>query len=54
MMDNISAKKWTMHTSKKFIIGRALARFFCGILIGSDIGIIEEKIKEKLSPYIYF
>jgi hypothetical protein len=37
--DNISAKKWTVHTSKKSIIGRALARFFCGLLIGSDVGI---------------
>ncbi len=37
--DNTSAKNWTMHTSKKSIIGRALARFFCGLLIGSDIGI---------------
>jgi hypothetical protein len=31
--DNISAKKWTMHTCKKSIIGRALAHFFCGLLI---------------------
>ncbi len=37
--DNISAKNWTLHTSKKSIIGRALARFFCGLLIGSDVGI---------------
>jgi hypothetical protein len=37
--DNISAKKWTMHTCKKSIISRALARFFCGLLIGSDVGI---------------
>ena len=37
--DNISAKKWTMHTCKKSIIGRALARFFCGLLIGLDVGI---------------
>ena len=37
--DNISAKNWTMHTSKKIIIGRALARFFCGLLIGSRVGI---------------
>jgi hypothetical protein len=28
-----------MHTSKKSIIGRALARFFCGLMIGSDVGI---------------
>ena len=28
-----------MHTSKKSIIGRALARFFCGLLIGSRVGI---------------
>jgi hypothetical protein len=37
--DNISAKNWTLHTSKTSIIGRALARFFCGLLIGSDVGI---------------
>jgi hypothetical protein len=33
--DNTSALNWTLHTSKKSIIGRALARFFCGLLIGS-------------------
>jgi len=35
--DNISAKNWTVHTSKKSIIGRASARFFCGLLIGSNV-----------------
>ena len=30
--DNISTKNWTVHTSKKSIIGNALARFFCGSL----------------------
>ena len=39
VMDNISAKNWTTHTCKKSIIGRALARFFCGLLIGSGVGI---------------
>jgi hypothetical protein len=39
VMDNISAKHWTLHTSKKSIIGCALARFFYGLLIGSDVGI---------------
>jgi hypothetical protein len=38
VMDNISAENRTMHTSKKSIIGCAVARFFCGLLIGSDIG----------------
>jgi hypothetical protein len=28
--DNTSALNWTLHTSKKSIIGRALARFFAG------------------------
>ena len=37
--DNISAKKWTTHTCKKSIIGRALARFFCGLMINSHVGI---------------
>jgi hypothetical protein len=37
--DYVSAKNWTMHTSKKSIIGCALARFFCGLMIGSDVGI---------------
>ena len=37
--DNVSAKIWTIHTCKKSIIGRALARFFCGLLIGSNVGI---------------
>jgi hypothetical protein len=37
--DNTSTKNWTMHTSKKSIIGHALARFFCGLLISSDVSI---------------
>ena len=37
--DNTSALNWTLHTSKKSRIGRALARFFCGLLIGSNIGV---------------
>jgi hypothetical protein len=37
--DNISTKNWTTHTCKKSIIGEALARFFCGLLIGSSVGI---------------
>ncbi len=37
--DNVNAKKWTMHTCKKSIIGRALARFFIGLLIGANLGI---------------
>ena len=54
--DNISAKNWTMHTCKKSIIGRACARFFCGLLIGSNIGInakwistLANKIADKIS-----
>jgi hypothetical protein len=39
MTDNTSTKNWTMHTSKKSIIVCALARFFCGLLIGSEVGI---------------
>jgi hypothetical protein len=37
--NNVSAKNWTMHMSKKSIIGCALARFFCGLMIGLDVGI---------------
>ncbi len=36
--DNKSALNWTLHTSKKLIIGRAIARFFCSLLIGSNVG----------------
>jgi len=32
-------KKWTTHTSKKSLASQALARFFCGLLIGSNVGI---------------
>ncbi len=39
--DNISAKNWTIHTSKKSIIGQAIARFFCGLLINLRVGICE-------------
>jgi hypothetical protein len=37
--DNTSALNWTVHTSKESLVGRALARFFCGLLIGSPLGI---------------
>ena len=37
--DNVSALNWTLHTSKCSLIGRALARFFCGLMIGSPLGI---------------
>jgi hypothetical protein len=54
--DNTSALNWTLHSSKKSIIGRALARFFCGLLIGSNVGInakwistIENVIADKMS-----
>ncbi len=54
--DNTSALNWTLHTSKKLTIGRALARFICGLLIGLDVGInakwistIENIIADKTS-----
>jgi hypothetical protein len=54
--DNISAKKWTTHTCKKSLIGQALARFFCGLLIESAVGINakwisteENNIADKIS-----
>ncbi len=37
--DNTSALNWTLHTSKKSSIGRALARFFLGLLIDSNVGV---------------
>jgi hypothetical protein len=53
---NTSTLNWTLHTSKKSIIGRALARFFCGLLIGSRVGInakwistIDNEIVNKIS-----
>jgi hypothetical protein len=54
--DNTSAMNWTLHTSKKSNIGRALARFFCGLLIGSNVGVnakwistIKNLIADKIS-----
>ncbi len=54
--DNTSALNWTLHMSKKLIIGRALAKFFCGLLIGSRveintkwISVIDNKIADKSS-----
>ncbi len=56
--DNTSALNWTLHMSKKSIIGRALARFFCGLLIGSNVGVnvkwistIENVIADKISRF---
>ena len=37
--DNTSALNWTLHMSKKSMIGQALARFFCGLMIGSNVGV---------------
>jgi hypothetical protein len=44
-----------LHTSKKSNIGRALARFFCGLLIGWNVGVnatwistIENVIADKI------
>jgi hypothetical protein len=37
--DNTRTLNWTLHTSKKSIIGQALARFFCGLLISYNIGV---------------
>ncbi len=36
-----------MHTSKKSIIGRALARFFCKLMIGSCVGINAKWVATK-------
>ncbi len=56
IMDNTSALNWTLCTSKKSVISRALARFFYGLLIGSRVGInamwistIDNKIANKIS-----
>jgi hypothetical protein len=37
--DNTSALNWTIHTCKKSIMGQALAHVFCGLLIGSIVGV---------------
>ena len=42
--DNTSALNWMLHTAKKSLIGRALARFFCGLLIGYPLGINLKRI----------
>ncbi len=54
--DNTSALNWTLHTSKKSNIGRALARIFCSLLIGSNVGVnakwistIKNVIADKIS-----
>ncbi len=39
VMYNTSSLNWTLNTSKKLIIGRILARFFHGLLIGSNVGV---------------
>jgi hypothetical protein len=56
IMDNTSALNWTLHTSKKSRIGRALARFFCGLLIGLNVGVntkwistVKNEITDKIS-----
>ncbi len=37
--NNISAKNLKMHTCKKSIVGRSMVHFFCGLLIGLEVGI---------------
>jgi hypothetical protein len=39
LVDNTSALNWLLHTCKSSKIGRLLARLFCGLLIGSPLGI---------------
>ena len=36
--DSKSALTWMLHIPKGFLISRALARFFCGVLIDSPLG----------------
>ena len=45
--DNTSALNWTRHACKMSIIGRRLGRFFCGLLIGSNVGINSKWIDTK-------
>jgi hypothetical protein len=47
--DNISTLNWTLHTSKKSIIDQALERFFCGLPIGSNIGVNAKWISMKVN-----
>jgi hypothetical protein len=56
VMDNRSVLNWTLHISTKSKISRALARFFCGLLIGSNHGFdtkwistVKNKILDKIS-----
>lgn len=37
--DNRSASRWTEHTAKSSLEGRALARFLCGLMIKADVGL---------------
>jgi len=37
--DNTSAQNWTLHACKTSMIGQRLGRFFCGLLVGSPLGI---------------
>jgi hypothetical protein len=53
--NNTSALNWNQHTSKKSRIRQALARFFCGLLIGSNVGVnakwistVENEIADKI------
>ena len=39
LVDNTSAHNWTTHACKSSNIGRRLGRFFCGLLMGSHVGI---------------
>jgi hypothetical protein len=54
--DNTSVLNWTLCMSKKSMIGCALARFFCRLMIGLNIGVnakwistIENVIADKIS-----
>jgi len=42
--DNTSSLNWTNHSCKRSPLGRALSRFFVGLLIGSNLGINAEWI----------
>jgi hypothetical protein len=51
--DNISTKNWATHTCKKFIIGQALAHFFCGLMVGSQGGVSAKRISMTANKITY-
>ena len=51
--DNTSAVRWTNHSCKKSIVGKALGRLFCALLIDSPLWVNARWISTSVNVIAY-